>query len=72
MEERFGPPGIDTNHKGGMALHMVVECFLIKNSATGYIHKNGIWLHPCKLIFPYEPFGGPGEWQRDHHHVAGT
>src|SRR5258708_24102150 len=72
MEERFGPPGINANHKGGMALHMVIECLLINNSATGYIYQNGIWLHPGKLLFPYEPFGGFGEWQRDHHHVAGT
>ena len=72
MQERFGPPGIDAQQKAGMALHMVVECFLIKNSATGYIHKHGIWLHPCKLIFPNEPSGGPREWQRDHDHVAGT
>src|SRR5436853_7774245 len=70
--QRFFPPGIDTSHKGWMALQMGVKRLLINNRATGSIHQNGIWLHPCKLLFPYEPFGGPGERQREHHHVTGT
>jgi hypothetical protein len=48
----------------GMALQMRVERLLIKNRATGYIHQNGIWLHPFKLIFPNEPPRGLCEWQR--------
>src|SRR5256885_6683315 len=72
MEEGFYPPGIDASHKGGMALQMRVKRLLINNGATGSIHQNGIWLHPCQLLFPYEPFGGPGERQRDHHHFTGT
>src|SRR5437588_4486716 len=72
MEEGFCPPGIDASHEGWMTLQMGVERLLINNGATSDIHQNGIWLHPCKLLFAYEPFASPGERQRDDHHVAGT
>src|SRR2546423_1074135 len=55
MQERFGPPGIDANQKGRMALHMSVERLLIDNRTTSDIHQNGILFHPGQLLLPMSP-----------------
>lgn len=50
LDERLGPPGVDADEEGEMALRVRVEGCLVDDRRPRDIHQDGVGLHPGELL----------------------